>query len=113
MTPVRRRNSWRALFSFLYTGEVNFAPLKSQGSEARIHHISENTNPVGPPLCSPKSVCYLARKVSDRFSKDAFLHNNVHQLGLEDLEDIALEDVVAKTSATNVVRETFSKSTAR
>ena len=42
-----------------------------------------------------------------------FLPNDVHQLGLLDLETTALGNVTAKTSATNVVRETFSKSTAR
>jgi len=67
----------------------------------------------GLPMCSPKSICYLAGKVPDHSSKDVFACNNVHQLGLEHLEDIALEDVDAKTSAANIVRETFSKSTAR
>jgi len=38
---------------------------------------------------------------------------DVHQLGLEHLETIAHEDIAAKTSATNVVREAFSKTTAR
>ena len=42
-----------------------------------------------------------------------FLRNDVHQLGLEHLEGTALEDVARKTSAANVIREAFSKSTAR
>ena len=45
--------------------------------------------------------------------ENPFLVNDVRQLGLSDLENTALGDVTAKTSVTNVVRETFSKSTAR
>lgn len=38
---------------------------------------------------------------------------DVYQLGLENLGTIAHEDIAAKTSARNVVREAFSRSTAR
>jgi len=88
--------TWKALFFFLYTGDFEFAPLKSQGPGGRTHDAGENRRPSDPPLCSPKSICYLAIK-----------------LRLEDLEVIANEDISAKTSASNVVREAFSKSTAR
>ena len=101
------------MFFFLYTGDIEFAPLKSQGSEAHVFQMNENARPGDPPLCSPKSICYLAGKVLDLSSENNFLRNKVHQLGLERLEDIALEDAVTKTSAANIVRETFSKSTAR
>ena len=75
--------------------------------------MRDNTKSGDPPLCSPKSICYLAGKVPDPSFKDVFLRNDVHQLGMEYLEDIALEDVATKTSTANIVRETFSKSTAR
>ena len=75
--------------------------------------MKENLNPGNPPSCSPKSVCYLAGKVPDLFFKRAFLQNDVHQLGLPHLENTALGDVIAKTSITNIVEETFSRSTAR
>lgn len=80
-----------------------------------MHYVWEDTGSDEPPLCSPKSICYLAGKVSDpSFEGAAFPRNDVHhQLGLKDLEDMAYENVAAKTSAGNVVKEVFSKSTAR
>ena len=48
----------RALIFYLYTGEVAFAPLKSQGvdrpNELAIAQV---------PLCSPKSMYRIADKV--------------------------------------------------
>lgn len=67
----------------------------------------------GPPPCSPKSMCYLAGKVPDLSFEVNPSRNYVHQLSLRDLEDTAQIYVNKRTSATNVVRETFSKSTAR
>ena len=78
-----------------------------------MHDAEGNRRPSDPPLCSPKSICYLARKVPNLSPEDAFLRTDIHQLGLESLEAIAYEDIVAKTSVSNVVRESFSKSTAR
>ena len=101
------------MFFYLYTGHVQFALLKSNRVEAHTEYTKQHWKPGNPPLCSPKSVCYLAGKVTDPVFKGAFLQNDVHQLGLQHLENAALRDVITKTSATNIVKETFSKSTAR
>ena len=55
----------------------------------------------------------FGRKGTRPFESDPFLRDDVHQLGLGQLETAALDDVTAKTSAANIIRETFSKSTAR
>lgn len=94
--PTGAFSTWRAVFFYLYTGSIQFAPLKSSGIEARAQYVRENRKSENPPLCSPKSVCYLAGG-----------------LGLLHLETTALGDATAKTSVANIVRETFSKSTAR
>ena len=78
-----------------------------------MHYVRANIGPRDPPPCSPKSICYLAGKVPGPSLKGAFPRNDVYQLGLLRLETTALKDVATKTSATNIVRETFSKSTAR
>ena len=78
-----------------------------------MHHVGENGRPIDPPLCSPKSICYLAAKVRGPSSGDAFSRTDVRQLGLWHLEGVAYKDVAAKTSTKNVVREAFSKSSAR
>ena len=78
-----------------------------------MHDAGGNRRLSDPPLCSPKSICYLARKVPNLSFEDAFSCTDAHQLNLEHLEAIAHEDITTKTAARNVVREAFSKSTAR
>ncbi|KAG1848585.1 hypothetical protein C8R48DRAFT_778800 [Suillus tomentosus] len=52
-------NTWQALLYYLYTDEIVFAPLRSQGSRpARRCSID------GPPPCSPKSMYRLACKIN-------------------------------------------------
>ncbi|KIK33535.1 hypothetical protein CY34DRAFT_18312 [Suillus luteus UH-Slu-Lm8-n1] len=52
-------NTWQALLYYLYTDEIVFAPLRSQGSRpVRCCRIDE------APPCSPKSVYRLACKIN-------------------------------------------------
>jgi hypothetical protein len=51
-------HSWLAFLYYMYTDEIVFAPLRSQGSRtARRRSLNE------PPPCSPKSMYRLACKV--------------------------------------------------
>lgn len=52
--------SWKSLFFYRCTGEILFAPLKSQGVNSRSNYIREKTVTVAPPPCSPKSIYVLA-----------------------------------------------------
>ena len=45
--------------------------------------------------------------------ENAFSRTNAYQLGMEYLEGVARNNVVAQTSEKNVVQEAFSKSTSR
>ncbi|KAI0927678.1 hypothetical protein AcV5_008151 [Taiwanofungus camphoratus] len=81
--------TWQSLVFYLYTGQLNFAPLKSQGAR----FLATETE---LPLCSPKSMYRLADK-----------------LGLDELKEHALEDIRSKLSTDNVLDELFSQFTSR
>ncbi|KAG2094662.1 uncharacterized protein F5147DRAFT_778969 [Suillus discolor] len=51
-------NIWQALLYYLYTDEIVFAPLQSQGSK-----IARHSSLDGPPPCSLKSMYRLACKI--------------------------------------------------
>lgn len=55
--------SWKSLFFYLCTGIVTFAPLGSQGIDARLNYIRQNTTAAAPPPCSPKGIYALAESV--------------------------------------------------
>jgi len=55
--------SWRALLFYLYTGNIQFRPLKSKPSEFSVGICDSLA--VDPETCSPKSMYRLADKVSD------------------------------------------------
>ncbi|KAF7340387.1 hypothetical protein MVEN_01958200 [Mycena venus] len=74
--------TWKALLYYLYTKQVNFRPLKSEGTE----QIA-----VSGPTCSPKSMYRLADK-----------------LGLEDLRVLALASISSRLSENNILQEVFS-----
>jgi hypothetical protein len=60
---------WTSLFFYLLTGEIRFAPLKSQGLEYRSQRILENVMPGGSPApCSPKTIYLLAKRVNQSCS---------------------------------------------
>ena len=64
--PHLRNNkpsSWKALFFYRCTDVISFAPLKSQGAEARSDFIRGRKGTAVPPPCSPKSIYVLASSV--------------------------------------------------
>ena len=56
-------SSWKSLFFYFCTGVISFAPLKSQGVDARSDYIRRNKRAAVPPPCSPKSIYVLASQV--------------------------------------------------
>ena len=69
---------WASLFFYLLTGKIQFAPLKSRGSEHRSKWILESAKPGGLPApCSPKTIYLLVEKVNQSYSytSNYFLHN--------------------------------------
>ncbi|KAJ7159563.1 hypothetical protein C8R46DRAFT_1108599 [Mycena filopes] len=78
--------TWKAFIFYLYTRQVNFRPLKSQG-------LPQSTT--NDPSCSPKSMYRLAEK-----------------FGLEDLKALALSSISSSLSETNILPEVFSAFTA-
>jgi hypothetical protein len=57
-------SSWRSLLSSLYTGTIQFAPLKSQAIDERAKYVREKTEAGMPPPCSPKVIYSIAKAVS-------------------------------------------------
>jgi len=88
-------SAWRSLFFYRCTDEISFALLKSQGADARLNHIRENTVAAAPSPCSPKSIYVLA-----------------NMLGIQALCDMAFADIKSKVTPDNVVDEVFSWVTA-
>jgi len=88
--------SWRSLFFYLCTGTIQFAPLKSQSSDARARYVREQTTPERPPPCSPKAIYSLAAA-----------------LDVKPLRDLAFDDIRSKVTSANVVTELFSRFTSR
>jgi len=80
--------SWRSLVLYLYSGEIHFRTLRSQGA------VSDKRPPSHLQSCSPKSMYRIADK-----------------LGLEDLKKKSAEAIRVKLSANNIVKELFSKFT--
>ncbi|KAL6300197.1 hypothetical protein BKA93DRAFT_542061 [Sparassis latifolia] len=81
------------LVYYLYTGEIAFSPLHSQGAEcwAVERERYQIEHPKCPPPCSPKSMYRLA-----------------DMLGMDGLKLLAIEDVRSKLSAENILDELFS-----
>ena len=55
-----KRSSWRALFFYRCTDVISFAPLRSQGVDARSNYVRGRMGTATPPPCSPKSIYVLA-----------------------------------------------------
>ncbi|KAI0747615.1 hypothetical protein C8Q80DRAFT_1270090 [Daedaleopsis nitida] len=88
--PNMAHRTLRALVFFMYTGKVIFLPLRSQGLEQGKLQV-RTTQSLGHPACSPKSLYRLA---------DAY--------GMKGLQDRALNAIMQRLSADNVVQEAFS-----
>ncbi|KAI0329872.1 hypothetical protein GY45DRAFT_1324484 [Cubamyces sp. BRFM 1775] len=80
-----------ACIFFLYTGKVNFLPLRSQGMSARQFALFTSSD-TGAPPCSPKSMFRLAESY-----------------GMTTLQDIAYKAIIERLTPENVVIEAFSR----
>ncbi|OBZ67216.1 hypothetical protein A0H81_12859 [Grifola frondosa] len=85
-------DTFQAFIYYLYTGEVWFSPLRSQG----IPTAQPSDETYQPPRCSPKSMYRLADKYD-----------------LSVLKRLAMEDIRSKLSGNNILVEVFSKFTSR
>lgn len=57
--------SWKSLFFYLCTNHIWFAPLRSQGADARAEHIQRQMETMREKItpCSPKAIYSLAAAV--------------------------------------------------
>ncbi|KAK0437320.1 hypothetical protein EV421DRAFT_2038264 [Armillaria borealis] len=78
--------TWKALLTYLYTQEISFASLKSNGT----------SRTADKDACSPKSMYRLAVKA-----------------GLGSLKELAFENIRSQLTPSNIVAEVFSKFTHR
>ncbi|KAH9943871.1 hypothetical protein B0H21DRAFT_884156 [Amylocystis lapponica] len=90
--------TWAALIFYLYTGTVVFAPLTSEGRMTRGVFIERyrSRNPHRPTPCSCKSMFRLA-----------------HEMGIEELKDLALGYLKSRLSAQTILSEIFSAFTSQ
>lgn len=91
-------NTWQWVIVYMYTGQVVFAQLKSQGLDDRASHRAQYRSnfPNHPLPCSPKSMYRLA-----------------DILGLDDLKTRAIADFETKLSMANIYTELFTKFSSR
>ncbi|KAF9645603.1 hypothetical protein BDM02DRAFT_3189560 [Thelephora ganbajun] len=111
-------SAWRSLFFYKCTGQISFAPLRSQGVDSRLRYILERTTADAPPPCSPKSIYVLANLVSSRRPAKALIRGVAltlyrWKLNIQPLRDLAFKDVKSKLSEDNIVEEFFSCVTAK
>ncbi|KAI0684902.1 hypothetical protein BC835DRAFT_1387086 [Cytidiella melzeri] len=86
--PTGAHRTWGALLSYLYTGGIQFAPLKTNPDQSRAKQKFFS------PQCSPKSMYRLA----DRY-------------GLEALKKKAQDEIKAQLSPDNIMQELRSSLT--
>jgi len=86
--------TWIALIAYLYTGSIEFLPLRSSSASPPGDH--DNRNGTSFLKCSPKSMYRLADKY-----------------GLEGLKGMALDNIRLKLSPDNILKELFSTFTSR
>ncbi|KAH9890616.1 hypothetical protein C8Q73DRAFT_793054 [Cubamyces lactineus] len=80
-----------ACIFYLYTGKVNFLPLRSQGMSARQFALFTSSDSGAPP-CSPKSMFRLAESY-----------------GMTSLQDVAYKAIIERLTPENIVTEAFSR----
>ncbi|GJF00224.1 hypothetical protein PsYK624_165040 [Phanerochaete sordida] len=85
--------TWHALVFFVYTGTIHFAPLRSNGLEARRAALEQHrgARPDLPALCSPKSMYRLADMV-----------------GLAPLKELAEKEIQRQLAHEGIAAELFS-----
>ncbi|KAL1947412.1 hypothetical protein VTO73DRAFT_14373 [Trametes versicolor] len=81
---------------YLYTGKVNFMPLRSAGPSQRQFSMLTAGGSTKAPLCSPKSMYRLAESY-----------------GITNLQDFAYNAILARLTPANIVEEAFSRFFAR
>ncbi|KAH9920091.1 uncharacterized protein B0H18DRAFT_617273 [Fomitopsis serialis] len=86
--------TWIALIAYIYTGSIEFSPLRSSSASPPGDHGSQNRT--SSVACSPKSMYRLADKY-----------------GLEDLQGMALKQIRSGLSTDNILKELFSTFTSR
>jgi hypothetical protein len=117
------------MFLYVYTGQITFAAIGSQGTskEAQSGHSGGEPKQdregfgVPPPgfiavePCPPKAIYCLANKVclSPLTPSEKWRYQwPFSQVGLTRLRDIAFEDIRSKLDEDNIVEEFFSPFTA-
>ncbi|KAH9837753.1 uncharacterized protein C8Q71DRAFT_559596 [Rhodofomes roseus] len=90
--------TWEAFLFYIYTGVIIFAPLTSNGTEARREFMLnyKANNPRRPKPCSCKSIYRIALK-----------------LDMADLKDLALKELKSQLSKDNIVKEIFTPFTSQ
>ncbi|OJT12245.1 hypothetical protein TRAPUB_11233 [Trametes pubescens] len=84
-----------ACIFYLYTGKVNFLPLRSEGMSQR-QFAMFTAGDARAPLCSPKSMYRLAESYD-----------------IPGLQDLAYDAILARLTPANIVEEAFSRFFAR
>ncbi|CCL99840.1 uncharacterized protein FIBRA_01864 [Fibroporia radiculosa] len=87
-------NTLQAFIFYVFTGKIEFAPLKSQPISIRKEKYSIRRKPYQSPFCSPKSIYRLA-----------------DMYGIHDLQTLALNDIKSKLSPENIMIELSSSLT--
>ncbi|KAH9915800.1 uncharacterized protein BXZ73DRAFT_17941, partial [Epithele typhae] len=95
LLPNMAYRTLKACIFYLYTGKVNFLPLKSQGQQDREFSMLTAAD-CSPPKCSPKSMYRLA---------EAY--------GISDLQGHAYQEIISRLKPENIVEEAFTSFFAR
>ncbi|KAH9943870.1 hypothetical protein B0H21DRAFT_660394, partial [Amylocystis lapponica] len=106
---------WEALLFYLYTGNITFAPLKSEGDNVRQSFINRRRSkePNRPAPCSCKSIYRTADEVCGHHLPLRLINNFMEQMGLDALKHLALDHLKSRLSAKNILTEIFSTFTSQ
>ncbi|GAA5959602.1 hypothetical protein JCM3765_007213 [Sporobolomyces pararoseus] len=88
-------NTYRALFTYIYTSQISFAPLSStfasESARRAASALSRAFNPSTPTPCSPRSLYILS-----------------HFLSIPKISDLALEAYISSLTVDNALSESLS-----
>ncbi|KAI0713493.1 hypothetical protein C8Q76DRAFT_731615 [Earliella scabrosa] len=94
LIPSIAHRTLTACVFYLYTGKINFLPLKSAGSSKRRLALLRRSDKA--PACSPKSMYRLAELY-----------------GISELQELAYKEIISQLKSENIVEEAFSSFFAR
>ncbi|KAI0806908.1 hypothetical protein C8Q74DRAFT_1188125 [Fomes fomentarius] len=94
LLPSIAHRTLKACIFYVYTGKVNFLPLRSEGASNR--QFALFTTSEVAPACSPKSMYRLAELY-----------------GMSELQTLAYQEIVLRLTPANIVEEAFSSFFAR